>query len=84
MPRLDGYDALRLIQADSRLDKLLVCMVTGIYLPLSHPLLKVLGAKCVMLKPKSFDELLAFREQVRRALDGAVKPAAVLLASANG
>ena len=79
MPGLDGYEVLRLIQAEPRLEDLRICVVTGVDMPRSHPLLTVLGAASVLKKPTTAADIARLRADVRTALAGRVLPARSML-----
>lgn len=79
MPGLDGYEVLRLIQAEPRFEDLRICVVTGVDMPRSHPLLTVLGAASVLKKPATAADIGRLRADVRTALAGRVLPARAML-----
>ena len=81
MPGLDGYEVLRLIQAETRLEDLRICVVTGVDMPRSHPLLTVLGAASVLKKPANAAGIGRLRDDVLTALAGRVLPARSMLKS---
>jgi len=81
MPGLDGIEVLRLIQSEPRLEDLRICIVTGVDMPLSHPLLSCLGAASVLRKPATAADLGRLRADVVTALAGRVLPARAMLKS---
>ncbi len=71
MPGIGIYAILRLIQAEPRLAALRICVLSGVDVSVSHPLLTMLGADCVLRKPATFAGLARLRDEVRAVMAGA-------------